>query len=93
MDLRDIQERFGSLSPRGTSEFKAQRDSASIFGTLHLDSVAETTVALLHSSPGDGPLGAAQSKQRGIRARFPSDRTLRSSKSSSSNSFASLSHD
>ena len=93
VDLRDIQERFGSISPHGTSKFKPLRGSASLSNTLHLDSVADTTVALLHSSKGEGHLGVAQSKQRGVCACFPSDRTLRSSKSSTSNSFVVLSND
>ena len=84
---------FGNISPRGTSDFRPRRGSATLSDTLNLDSVADTSVALLLSPKGDEHADVAQSRQRGVRARFPSDRTLRSSKSSSSNSFAALSND
>ncbi|XP_071905984.1 uncharacterized protein [Coffea arabica] len=78
VDLRDIQERVGNISSRGTSEFRPRRGSATLSDTLHLDSVADTSVALLLSPKGDEHPDVAQSRQRGVRARFPSDCTLRS---------------
>ena len=61
--------------------------------TLHLDSVADAEGVVNHLSGGEGQWERAHARHRGVRARFPSDRTLRSSKSSSSNSFVVLSND
>ena len=59
-DCRDIQGRFGSVSPRGTAECRSLRSSALLSDMLNLDSVAVTTVVLFHSPKGAGSPGVVQ---------------------------------
>nr|XP_027064499.1 uncharacterized protein LOC113690699 [Coffea arabica] len=46
--------------------------------SLHLDSVADAEGVVNHLSGGEGQWERAHARHRGVRARFPSDRTLRS---------------
>ena len=81
---------MGNLAPRGgVDRHKLQGDEC-LLVALNLEPVKITRS---HSHEGMGFKEISMAKSRGIRARFPSNRTLRSMANSSKNSFSVLSDD
>ena len=92
-ELHSFQGRFGNVSPRGSVECRPLKGSVLLSDALNLDLVAISPDMSCHSPKGADPPAMAQSKHQGVQARFLSDGTLCSSKSSASNSFTLLSND
>ena len=87
-ELREVQGRVGNLSPRGESQMVSLDSESSFVTTLNLKPSVITSA--LHQ---EGACDMHQSRKKGTRVHFPSDRTLCSRVISSKNSFSALSDD
>ena len=89
-DIQDTQRRVGNLSPRGGCPRDCVRGEVSPLETVHMD-----TVAITDSLAQEKVIckERTDARSRGLRAGFPSDRTLQSMVSSSRNTFSVLSDD
>lgn len=87
-ELHMLQGRVGGLSPRGESVTLPARSFVTLMDTLNLDSLVVGTNEEMM-----GFQSVDHCKQQGLRAKFPSDRVLRSRNGASQNSFSLLSND